>query len=333
MIKSKQESAMPHNTSNNIQNNKVKKLQAFVHPNQQRMKIYGHRGMSSIKKENTISAIMEAYHHGADGYEIDIQLTKDEKLVVLHDTTLERTAQGIISNNQNNESIRHSLSLYEKNYHEIIKEPIHTLNYSQIKMINIGTEIEPESPPLLQEVLLKTCDLKFPCLIEVKLPENTQIAQKISLLFTKALIECFFQLQQKKKMTNKQLSSLVQIISFDTLFLQAKQQMLALQHIKHHWIRCVQGSHTNLKTDATLLYDEDSITNAKNMDCIGIDLECNENTHRLTKPIKQAGLELMVWVRGRSQSTQGTDGVIFAKQMAEHSVDLFTSNITPNMLQ
>ena len=49
-----------------------------------------HRGDSSRFRENTITAIRSAIDAGADIVEIDVRLSKDGQVVVLHDPTLER---------------------------------------------------------------------------------------------------------------------------------------------------------------------------------------------------------------------------------------------------
>lgn len=48
-------------------------------------KIIAHRGASKDYRENTIDAIYAALQLGIDGVEIDIQQTKDNKLIVYHD--------------------------------------------------------------------------------------------------------------------------------------------------------------------------------------------------------------------------------------------------------
>ncbi len=54
----------------------------------------GHRGASGHAPEHTIPAYDLAIELGADYLEQDLQLTQDGVLVVLHDTTLDRTARG-----------------------------------------------------------------------------------------------------------------------------------------------------------------------------------------------------------------------------------------------
>lgn len=56
--------------------------------------IYAHRGASGYAPENTLRAFDLAANMHADGVEIDVQRTKDGKLVVFHDETLERVTQG-----------------------------------------------------------------------------------------------------------------------------------------------------------------------------------------------------------------------------------------------
>ncbi len=56
------------------------------------MLITGHRGNSSEAPENTLSAIELAIAAGADFVEVDVQLSKDGRLVLLHDHHLLRLA-------------------------------------------------------------------------------------------------------------------------------------------------------------------------------------------------------------------------------------------------
>lgn len=55
-------------------------------------KIYAHRGYSSKYPENTMLAFKKASDLGVDGLEIDIQMTKDEEIVICHDEDIDRTS-------------------------------------------------------------------------------------------------------------------------------------------------------------------------------------------------------------------------------------------------
>jgi len=52
--------------------------------------IIGHRGAKGIAPENSLSAFKKAVELGIDGIELDVHLTKDGKLVVIHDMDLKR---------------------------------------------------------------------------------------------------------------------------------------------------------------------------------------------------------------------------------------------------
>ncbi len=53
-----------------------------------------HRGASVECPENTLLAFERAIAHGVDALELDVHLTRDQQLVVIHDPTLERTTTG-----------------------------------------------------------------------------------------------------------------------------------------------------------------------------------------------------------------------------------------------
>ncbi len=57
-------------------------------------KIYGHRGASQYAPENSMEAFQLAYDMGADGIELDVQMTKDGHLVVVHDEEISRVSDG-----------------------------------------------------------------------------------------------------------------------------------------------------------------------------------------------------------------------------------------------
>lgn len=57
--------------------------------------VLAHRGGSHLAPEHTMIAFEKALDLGVDGFEVDIRLTKDEEIVVLHDDTIERTSDGV----------------------------------------------------------------------------------------------------------------------------------------------------------------------------------------------------------------------------------------------
>ena len=57
-------------------------------------KIFAHRGSKGKYPENTLLSFEKALEEKADGIEIDVHLTKDGEVAVIHDEKLERTTNG-----------------------------------------------------------------------------------------------------------------------------------------------------------------------------------------------------------------------------------------------
>lgn len=106
--------------------------------------IAAHRGASQLAPENTIASMRKAIDCNAQMIELDIQITKDNKLVVFHDDELGRTCEG----------------------HGKISE----LNYSDLKDLDCGswfaTEFSSERIPLLSEAIE---EIKGKCYLSVEI--------------------------------------------------------------------------------------------------------------------------------------------------------------------
>jgi len=59
-----------------------------------RLEVHAHRGASGLAPENTLAAFRKALELGVDGLEMDLRVTRDGVVVVIHDETLERTTDG-----------------------------------------------------------------------------------------------------------------------------------------------------------------------------------------------------------------------------------------------
>lgn len=71
-------------------NSAVKKpLSEFNYP-----RVCAHRGLSGFVPENTLPAFTAALAVGADEIEFDVRLTKDNKMIVCHDGTVDRVSNG-----------------------------------------------------------------------------------------------------------------------------------------------------------------------------------------------------------------------------------------------
>lgn len=56
--------------------------------------VVGHRGAMGLEPENTLRSFLRAEREGADEIELDLWLSKDGRLVILHDGNVERTTNG-----------------------------------------------------------------------------------------------------------------------------------------------------------------------------------------------------------------------------------------------
>ncbi|WP_156289008.1 glycerophosphodiester phosphodiesterase [Oceanobacillus salinisoli] len=61
---------------------------------QQKMINVAHRGASGHAPENTMAAFQKGFEMKADYIEIDVQMTEDGELIIIHDTTVDRTTNG-----------------------------------------------------------------------------------------------------------------------------------------------------------------------------------------------------------------------------------------------
>jgi glycerophosphoryl diester phosphodiesterase len=95
------------------------------------MIVLAHRGASGHSPENTLSAFRLARDLGADGLELDVQLSRDGAVVVLHDADVQRTSDG--------------------------RGPVSSMTLEQLRALDFGAwyseDFRNERIPLLSEVV------------------------------------------------------------------------------------------------------------------------------------------------------------------------------------
>jgi len=149
--------------------------------------IFGHRGASFDTPENTLTSIKKAFSLGANGVEIDVQLTHDKKIIVIHDDTLKRTATYTKK--------LQDMGITKKDFEHIVNTPVYLLEHNQINHINIGlwkncsskTLCKKELVPTLNQVLNIIFTLNTPpkkIQIEIK-TDNLSIISKLKNEFLK----------------------------------------------------------------------------------------------------------------------------------------------------
>ncbi len=94
-------------------------------------RLVGHRGACAVAPENTLASFKRAYQDGADVVEMDVRMTADGQVVVIHDALLDRTTNGT--------------------------GPVSQMTLAELKRLDAGTWFDAaytgEPIPLLDEVL------------------------------------------------------------------------------------------------------------------------------------------------------------------------------------
>ncbi len=93
--------------------------------------LIAHRGESYEAPENTLASINLAWQNDDDAVEIDVRITKDEKIVAIHDNTTLRTGKRL-------------MSVSSSNYDDLLK-----VDVGKFK----GRKWEGEKIPLLDEII------------------------------------------------------------------------------------------------------------------------------------------------------------------------------------
>lgn len=110
------------------------------------MKKLGHRGYSGKYPENTMIAFKAAVDGNFDGIETDVHLTKDNKLVLIHDEKINRTSngKGYVKDYTYAELCQFNFNYKFKNMNAKIPLLEELLDYCQNKNIILNLEIKTD---------------------------------------------------------------------------------------------------------------------------------------------------------------------------------------------
>jgi glycerophosphoryl diester phosphodiesterase len=120
--------------------------------------VIAHRGAHVRVPENTLAACKEAIRVGADYVEVDLRTTKDGKMVLLHDATVDRTTDG--------------------------KGPLRDLTWKQVKSLRMkATADKKYRVPTFKQVL-KRCKGKINVYLDFKeadIPKTWKLIQRTNM--------------------------------------------------------------------------------------------------------------------------------------------------------
>ena len=105
---------------------------------------YAHRGFSGQYPENTMLSFRKAIEAGCEGIELDIQLTRDGEIVIIHDEKIDRTSdkKGIVKDMTYKELCEADFSYKYKGRVEFQKIPTLREYFELVKNEDIITNIE-----------------------------------------------------------------------------------------------------------------------------------------------------------------------------------------------
>jgi len=150
------------------------------------VEITAHRGSSLEAPENTLSALKKAIENGADYAEIDIQLTKDNHIILLHDETFERTTGNTFQPDELTLDEIKSLeagSWFSDQYaDEVIPTLQEVIDLTKGKLkLNIEIKGSKYSPKIIEEMIkiIELNDYSDSCVITSLVYEDLEIVESL----------------------------------------------------------------------------------------------------------------------------------------------------------
>ncbi len=272
--------------------------------------VIAHRGARAFAPENTLEAIEKAARLGADMVELDVQLTADDQIIVVHDDTLERCSNARdLFPGRCNQFVR-SFALEEVQrldagswfVSELGKDPeqrqpfLRSLSQQEAQQFVSGEEFARYESgqvrhPTLREALDRAMQLGLRVNVELKYPSRTIHTHTLSAV-QRVLVERTVRLIEERGLCDQVLVS-----SFD-----------------HESLRMVKAIQPAIKTGVLtaqplpdpVAYCRDAMSAAayhpgfsESYDAIGFDSdEFKSNGHLPAEPIRSlrnAGIAVNVW--------------------------------------
>lgn len=139
--------------------------------------IIAHRGARSIAPENTLAAADKAWEIGADLWETDVSVTKDEQLILFHDHSLARTTDAALKFPGDDTLIYTNYTLAQLKTLDAGSWFIETDPFEEIKKGHLEKEqvevYRGEKIPTLEEALLFTREKQWKINLELKQPPES----------------------------------------------------------------------------------------------------------------------------------------------------------------
>lgn len=266
--------------------------------------IFGHRGASAFYPENSLSAVKAAFAK-VDGAEIDIQLTRDNVPVVLHDDSLRRTAVSWPEN----------ASLDPKR----LDSPVSDLSWDDIKNVAIGPR--GEKVPSFSSVLAELA--RHPTkrlLVEIKSYSQSDTALRVRMISALDKMLGVLHGEQRRQ---------VILISFDEAVLRAAKGVSSLRDLECYWLltgeKIEQAAQAGTLNEILRVADEFTGLDIESGSYLSRSLSRDKNIVQL---LQERTKKVIVWISRR----QRTDGNLWLQRARAQGVDIFTSDLPLDIL-
>jgi glycerophosphoryl diester phosphodiesterase len=156
-----------------------------------------HRGARSLAPENTLLSAQKGFEAGADLWELDVAMSSDQAIVVIHDDTLERTSNAAQVYPDRRPWAVENFSLAELRRLDfgswfVDKDPFKTIASGEVKAEDLKS-FSGVTIPTLQEALQFTKDHNWRVNVEIKdltgKPGDPLIVEKVVALVTEMGME------------------------------------------------------------------------------------------------------------------------------------------------
>ena len=217
--------------------------------------VIAHRGYSAVAPENTIPAIIAAAEHGYKTVECDIEWTKDSVPVLLHDSTINRTAR-----KSNGKKLFFKKKCSSLTYKELLKYDFGSWKDKKYK----GTKI-----PTFEELL--NCSKEYGLNVYVELKESSKFNKKKAQILVDAV--------KKAGMEDK-----ITWISFEDDYLQEIKNLMPEARLGY--LSQTKPNSKTLNTLESLKTDENEVF---------LDVKASKMTNSASEMLKNAGFDFETW--------------------------------------
>lgn len=274
--------------------------------------IQGHRGCRGLYPENTINGYIRALELGVNTLEMDVVVSKDNKVILSHEPFFNHE----ISSGPNNELINETNEKQHNLYH---------LTYDEIKTYDVGLKDHPRFPNQIK--------------INEYKPTLAEMFEVIEKYKQKLGREIYYNIEIKRKPAQDKIyhpivNQFVDLV-MEVIIQSGCADRTSVQCFDHATLRILHDKYPDQKT---VMLVEDTLSPAKHLDLLGFTPTIYSPYYQLVNPqlvsfCKEKEMRLIPWTVNDPESTldlihMGVDGII--SDYPDMTIELWESVKTVN---